>query len=201
MKDKITKLLIIVLLCVVVYKIVDVYAAYKSMVEENLQGNVEPWIIFVNDTDIVKSETTTFNLVNMISDSEYTKAGKIAPGTKIQIPVEIDASETKNLDIRYDIVLEGINNEQSVLKIENIVEKNTNSSLVRTSVNTYTGIITADSLVKKHDVNISLIWENNEELNERDTELGTSKQRITEHMPVTVSVSQHMNEELNNYSE
>jgi len=200
-KDKITKLLIIVLICVVVYKIADVYAAYKSMIEEKLQGNIEPWIIFVNDTDIVKSETATFNLVNMISDSEYTKAGKIAPGTKVQIPVEIDVSGTKNLDIRYDVILDGISNEQSVLKIENIIEKNTNASLIRTEVNTYTGIINADSLVKKHDLNISLIWENNEELNERDTKLGTSKQKMTEHVSVTVSVSQYMNEKLNNYSE
>lgn len=200
-KDKIAKVVIIVLLCVVVYKVVDVYAAYKSMAEEKIEGNIEPWVIFVNNVDIVKYETATFDLTKMITDSQYVKTGKIAPGTKIQIPIKIDASKTKNLDIRYDITIEGLNDVNDILKIQSVVGKNANKNLVRTGVNTYTGIIYAEDTLKEENLNISLMWENNEELNERDTQLGTSKQRIVEQVPVTVKVSQYMNEEINRYSE
>lgn len=106
----------------------------------------------------------------------------------------------KNINVRYDITIDFIEENYSNIKIKDIIEKNTNGKLIRTGKNTYTGIIYIDEL-KKHDILIKIEWENNEDENELDSEIGTNLEETKVPIPIEVSVSQYGNETIEEYVE
>lgn len=199
MKEKISRIIVLILILILIYKIVEISAAYKTALQANIDANIEPWKILVNDVDITKKETKTFDLEGFVEKSDYVAEGKIAPGSTFKIPLKIDASETKNIDVRYDIKIENIEQIYPNIQIKEIIEENDNCNIIRTGKDTYTGLI-LNKNEKTHNLLINLIWENNEENNELDTEIGINleeRQKIS--VPITVYVSQYGNEELKEY--
>ena len=64
------------------------------------------------------------------------------------------------------------------ISIENIEIIEGNGQLFNTSENTYTGIMSLENInnkTAKVKIRITVLWENNEENNERDTLIGTQK--------------------------
>ena len=204
MRVKCLKLIFLCLILIVIYKITEINAAYKTGEEIETGVNIESWKILVNNTNIATTNTEVFELENYVVESEYVAEGKIAPGSIFELPIEIDATETKNTDIRYDIKVD-LNIEQEELyhniKVMGVTEQNQMCEIIKTGENTYTGIITSDN-TRKHDVKIQLIWENDEINNANDSKIGTntqSRQQIK--VPVTIDVMQYGNEEIKEYTE
>ena len=204
MREKFLKLIFLCIILILIYKITEIYAAYKIGEKIETNVNIETWKIVVNDTNIATTTTEEFELQNYVVESEYVAEGKIAPGSIFELPIEIDATETKNTDIRYDIKID-LNLEQEEIypdiKIKEVTEQDEICEIIKTGENTYTGIITGDN-TRKHNVKIQLIWENDEMNNANDTAMGTnvqSRQQIN--VPVTIDVMQHGNEEIKEYAE
>ena len=207
MRKNVTRIIILILTVILVYKIIDIYAAYKSMVKVNTNTNVKPWVIYINEKDITGVIEKSFGINEIIYKSEDVKEGKIAPGANFEIPIKIDATKMLGMDIRYDISIEEVVIDENKLdiNIKDVLEKNTNSNLIKTGENTYTGIITKNNIEQSiiHSLSINLIWENNEVNNEKDTELGmiTDDDLRKTQIEVVVKVSQYGNEELKEYTE
>ena len=198
MKEKISKILVIVLILLIIYKIIEISAAYKTAVQSNIGAYIEPWKILINKTNITAIETKTFDLESFINESSNVAQGKIAPGSTFTLPIEIDATETKNLDIRYDITIELDEEVYPNIQVQNILEQN--SQIIRTGENTYTGIILKEN-TKVHNLSVNLIWEDVEENNEKDTYIGTLEERQKVSVPITIYVSQYGNEPIEEYIE
>jgi len=204
MREKILRLIFLCIILILIYKITGIDAAYKTGEEVETGVNIESWKILVNNTNIATTNTEVFELESYVVASEYVADGKIAPGSIFELPIEIDATETKNTDIRYDIKVD-LNIEQEELyhniKVMGVTEQNQMCEIIKTGENTYTGIITSDN-TRKHDVKIQLIWENDEINNANDSKIGTntqSRQQIK--VPVTIDVMQYGNEEIKEYTE
>ena len=203
MKEKLTQILLVILMGVLVYKLVDISAAYKTLVEGNANVNIEPWVVFVNNENIATTEEKTFELSSIILESQNTKSGKIAPGTKFQIPIEIDATKMSNMAVRYDITLKKDEDIPLNIKIQEVIQEIEGLTVVRTGENTYTGIVTKEEIEQKikHKVLINLIWENDEANNEIDTSFGTKENTVKFQVPVDITVAQYGGEEIVEYTE
>lgn len=201
MREKISKIVLLILSIILIYKIVEISAAYKTGLQADANADIEPWKILVNGKNIATTETEIFELESYIDKSDYVAEGKLAPGSRFKVPVEIDATATDNMDIRYDIKVDmAVEQENySTIQIQNVLEENQNCEIIKTGENTYTGIMLKEN-IKKHNISINFIWENNEENNKIDTTIGTNleeRQKIS--IPITISVSQYGNEEIEEY--
>lgn len=98
------------------------------------------------------------------------------------------------VSIRYDIIINLDELENKEIKLENISLAD-GTNLVKTSDNTYTGVISLSDIENGvlKDVKVNLIWNNNEDNNriDYDTQSNSSLQ-----IPVKVDLSQYLNEEI-----
>lgn len=134
-----------------------------------------------------------------ISESQYTKENKIAPGMKGTFEINIDPQDTQ-VSIRYDIAIDSSKLSSKSIKLESVAEKNSNNAIIRTSENTYTGIIPLEKINQDYSdiIEIVFMWENDEENNEEDTKIGVVENSNLE-IPIVVTFSQYFGEEVEEF--
>lgn len=193
--------LTLIMLVITIYVISTTYALFQSQIKGSVVKNVGKWSIKINGEDVLKGTSEEFNMQQFIVDeNENTKPGKMAPGTTGSFELSIDPTDTQ-VSVRYDIsiVLDEITND----KVQLIsVEKDSTNNIVKTAENTYTGIIPLEEIEKGAIdlVKIKFCWENDEQNNIADSEIGTiinSKIQI----PVKVNITQYLGEEITAFSE
>lgn len=201
MRKKIIKILILIMVSISLFSIIN--AAYKTMLNTRINSKVTPWVIFVNNQNIASIEKKTFSINEVIKNNNNVQEGKIAPGVIIELPIEIDATKTQNMDIRYDIIVDGLKENQPNFKIMSVTGENLEKEIIRTDINKYTGIITKTEIENNniHKLSVSVIWENDENYNELDTALGIQEERQLLNIPMRVNISQYGNEEILEYTE
>ena len=193
--------LTLIMLVITIYVISTTYALFQSQIKGSVVKNVGKWSIKINGADVLKGTSEEFNMQQFVVDEkENTKPGKMAPGTTGLFELSIDPTDTQ-ISVRYDIsiVLDEITND----KVQLIsVEKDSTNNIVKTAENTYTGIIPLEEIEKGAIdlVKIKFCWENDEQNNMVDSEIGTiinSKIQI----PVKVNITQYLGEEITAFSE
>lgn len=193
--------LTLIMLVITIYVISTTYALFQSQIKGSVVKNVGKWSIKINGADVLKGTSEEFNMQQFVVDeNENTKPGKMAPGTTGLFELSIDPTDTQ-ISVRYDIsiVLDEITND----KVQLIsVEKDSTNNIVKTAENTYTGIIPLEEIEKGAIdlVKIKFYWENDEQNNMVDSEIGTiinSKIQI----PVKVNITQYLGEEITAFSE
>jgi len=112
------------------------------------------------------------------------------------LDIVIDPKNT-DVSIRYDIFLDVdyLHNINEAFIITNIEELNGNK-LTLTNKNTYTGIIKDYT---KNTIRIYIKWEDIENNNENDYNIGTTNQEVE--IPININITQYLNEEILEYSE
>ncbi len=196
----------IVMLLFTSYKIIDTYAKYVSRAEAQAEKQSGAWVIKVNDSDISNSnEQTTFNISNLTyPTNEFVADNKMAPSSSGYFDIVIDPSNS-SVAVRFDVTLdtEQLNiidsirftNAYRVVNGEEVSE-----GIVQTGENTYSGIISLNDVKNNvaSTVRFYLGWEENEteEGDTQDSELG-SIMDLSTNLPVKVTVSQYLGEELN----
>lgn len=201
-KIKVTLIcLTLIMLIITIYVISTTYALFQSKIKGSVVANVGKWSIKVDNEDVLEGTSEEFNMQQFVVDeNENTKPGKMAPGTTGSFELSIDPTNTQ-VSVRYDIsiVLDEITND----KVQLIsVEKDSENNIVKTAQNTYTGIIPLEKIEEGAIdlVKIKFRWENDEQNNIVDSEIGTvinSKIQI----PVRVNITQYMGEEITAFSE
>lgn len=134
-----------------------------------------------------------------ISESQYIKENKIAPGMKGTFEINIEPQDTQ-VSIRYDIAIDSSKLSSKSIKLESVAEKNSNNTIIRTSENTYTGIIPLEKINQDYSdiIEIVFMWENDEENNEEDTKIGVVENSNLE-IPIVVTFSQYFGEEVEEF--
>lgn len=198
MKSKILYITCAIMIFVTIYEITNTYGLFESNINMNADSKLATWNILINDTNIGKSET--FTIDNFISEEDRTVAsGKIAPGTSGYFNINIDPSTTQ-VSIRYDLTFDfsKLDNLFTITKVE---EKN-GYNLIKTGPNTYSNVITLNEIKenKTNNIRVYIKWNNNEENNDKDTEIGLTENN-TLNIPVSITVLQYSGEKIEPYVE
>ena len=198
MKSKILYITCAIMIFVTIYEITNTYGLFESNINMDVDSKLATWNIIINDTNIGKSET--FTIDNFISEEDSTVAsGKIAPGTSGYFNINIDPSTTQ-VSIRYDLTFDfsKLDNLFTITKVE---EKN-GYNLIKTGPNTYSNVITLNEIKenKTNNIRVHIKWNNNEENNDKDTEIGLTENN-TLNIPVSITVLQYSGEKIEPYVE
>lgn len=202
-KSEIIKnVLIVILTLIIIYRIMGIYAAYKTKTVDNYNTEILPWSIIINDTDIAVEKQ--FSITDIYTLSENTDEGKIAPGTIAQVPIRINALKTKKMNVKYEIEIEIEDNDIGEFSIQKVEELN-NKNITKSQDNIYTGIITEEEINNGiiHDIRIDIQWINNEENNEKDTIKAMEENTNNININIKVKAMQYIinNSEDNNIQE
>lgn len=77
---KILWLLMCIIIAVIIYEIIHIYAIFYSEMNGNVQFNKGKWNIYVNGTEISRGIETSFVIDQIsIDENSHVKAGNIAP--------------------------------------------------------------------------------------------------------------------------
>lgn len=181
------------------FELCNTYSVFESNASGEVSSKLASWKVLVNDTDIVKSNTFTIDNINFDTSTRVV-TGKAAPGISGRFDIVIVPDDTE-VSFRYDITFDFSsldNQEFSVISIEDI----NGGNLVRTGEFTYSGVYSLDNINDGYisDIKVSLLWNNNEENNDKDYELG-SKFNNSLSIPVSVHIIQYQDEGLEEYVE
>ena len=191
-KSEIIKnVLIVILSILILYKIIGIYAAYKTKMEYPYNAKILPWSIIINNTDIVVERR--FDINDIYTLNENTEEGKIAPGTTVQIPIIINVLNIEKMNVKYEIEIEINNNDIGEFVIQKVEELN-NQNIIESQNNIYTGVITEEEINNGivHDIRIDIQWINNEKNNEQDTIKAMEEERKNVDINIKVKAMQYI---------
>lgn len=198
MKNKIIYVLCAIMIFASIYEITDTYGLFESNKTKLVDNPIASWNILINNSNLNQNKTFTINNFQ-IDENTTVKNGRIAPGTTGYFDIEIDPSDT-GVSIRYDITFD-CSKLPSNLTVESIEETN-GYTIVRTDAYTYSNIITLTNIKNgvKNNIRVHIKWQNVEEQNQNDTEIGLNKEYIL-NIPITITATQYFNETLQPYVE
>ena len=164
----------VAILLITIFQIISTYSLLQSRLSGTVQQSIGKWNIELNKQDITNGIVRQI-IIDDFSFVEDTnvKEGKIAPGISGMIDLTIDPKDT-DVSILYSITLGDIGNLPISIEAIEIIEGT--GDLVKIDENTYSGIMSLSSInnnVAKVKVRITVLWENDELNNERDTLIGT----------------------------
>jgi len=195
-------LIALIIMIFTIYKIIKTYALFESNITGTADMGIGKWNISVNQSDITSGQTHSFTITSFnIPQNQYTKTGKVAPGMGGDFYIEISPVDTQ-VSIRYDITINKTNLTASNMEITSITELNHDKTLIRTGEDTYTSTILLNQINRRYldNVQIKFQWENDEDNNERDTEIGTQYNSKI-YVPITIKFTQYTGEEIVEYIE
>lgn len=198
MNKKLLYLIFSIFALLTVYEIINTYGLLETKNKMSVNPSIAKWNVLINGTDIKTGENFSVNSVNL-SDSVNVLNGKIAPGAFGYFDIEIDPTNTDTsiiYSITFDFSL--LSNSFIIDKIE----ETTSGNLIRTGSSTYSKVITLDEIKgnAKNNVRVYIKWENNEENNEIDSQIGLTKDNYI-NIPVSISAMQYLGEPVDEYIE
>lgn len=197
--NKIFILIMLLLVLFMAYSLINIYAIFYSESQANVVQNNATWQIFVNGTNIAKE--TTFNVDTFeIEENSHVAEGMIAPSVTGSFYIEIIPQDT-DVSVIYDIKLDSSNLQNEQIKIISIEEVSGNNNIILTAPDTYTGIIKLSDINQgiTNKIKITIMWENNENNNIQDTQIGTTKENNMA-IPVSIHAKQYLGEEIKEYN-
>lgn len=195
MKKQIILSIIIVITITILTVLITTYtySLYESVGVTPATSNIAKWNIKVNNSMVtgLSSNESQINIgsINWQSNG-HVRPGKAAPGSTGSFEIEIDPMDTQvSFIYELELEIEGLNN--SEFGINTVTETN-GHSIVRTGVNTYSGIVSLADINNHETINIeiNLLWNNNESNNKNDYELGKSAD-VGIFIPVIINLKQY----------
>lgn len=160
---------------------------YQSSATGSDTAKVAPWVVKVNDTDIVANNTFTADSITW-AENENVSDGYIAPGRVGTFEIVIDPSGSK-VAMEYEVAIDdSALDSYSQISITSV--KVGETVLTADADGNYTGTISLAEVEAntKKTITVTIEWENDEANNESDTTIGSTAGDIE--IPVTVTVSQ-----------
>lgn len=189
---------IFIILCALVFialclEVKNVYSLFETNGTDSVSERLATWKIKVNNTYLttLSEDRKTFDLGSIEWESNgHVKSGKAAPGSVGKFYIEIDPTTTE-VSFLYEITFDTSSLNNSEFQIINVSEIH-GKNFIRTSENTYVGIVPLKEIRAntKYKIEANVIWNNKEENNKADYELG-SKADMKIDIPVSINVRQY----------
>ncbi len=198
MKNKIIYIVCAIMIFISIYEIKNTYGLFESKKEIDIDKSVAKWNIYINDNNLNTTETFTIDNFTF-QETDTVAKDKIAPGILGWFDILIDARDTK-VSIIYEITFD-FTSLPSNITVEKIEEIN-GREIIKTGPNTYSNYITLDDINNnvKDTIRVYIKWNNDEENNENDTNIGIIKNNSIK-IPVSITVSQYLNDTIEPYNE
>lgn len=135
------------------------YTSYESLIDSNANVPISQIKIFINGENVVANSGSLNNnilLDNVEWTSTHTREGKISPGSSGTISLELDATESE-VAILYDFQL--VDKEVDEDKYLTFTSVTSSDTIVKTSADTYSGILTMDDIEDGKIVNLEINFE------------------------------------------
>ncbi len=201
MKKRILVITLLLVMTLLFFEIAKTYSLFETNGNGEISSDIATWEIHVNDTDVTKlNGTNTFNLASINWENQnHVIDGKGAPGSVGTFNIIIDPGNTK-VSFTYELTFDFSNLNNSEFQVSDIRDLN-GSSLIRTGEYSYTGIVPLSDINsnKTYNIQTSIIWNNNEENNDNDYNLGVSAaSKIS--IPVEIKLLQyHESDQITEY--
>ena len=209
---KLLRILVLIMLIITLFQIANMYALYKDQLQGEYTNLLGVWAIKVNEVDISSGEENlTFNITEdhlTYVDSDRVKSQKIAPGAQAYFDIVIDPTNT-DVSILYTLKIKLEEIETAKFKLVNVENYFQKSGETEQIVNddVYTNNETNEHqavipLTRINDqclnyVRLYFEWEDVEENNQTDSELGqTENAKIT--VPLEINLKQYTGEVIGN---
>lgn len=216
-KIKIVLLVVILILLILILKLT--YSKYVNESSATISESVGQWNIKINDKDITQADengvTGEFVIDDFVWDtSQHVKSPKVAPGMTGRFYLKIDPTGT-DVSIQYTILIDDskmieiLNSEEGEntltnnigLKITGIKENGTeielqrdeNNNIIITRVKKLSQIQSENETDRIDNLEVEVVWENDEANNEVDSIIGSVANRKIE-LPIKVDVIQYTGE-------
>ena len=198
MKNKIIYIVCAIMIFISIYEIKNTYGLFESKKEIDIDKSVAKWNIYINDNNLNTTETFTIDNFTF-QETDTVAKDKIAPGILGWFDILIDARDTQ-VSIIYEITFD-FTSLPSNITVEKIEEIN-GREIIKTGPNTYSNYITLDDINNnvKDTIRVHITWNNDEESNENDTNIGIIKNNSIK-IPVSITVSQYLNDIIEPYNE
>ena len=198
MKNKIIYIVCAIMIFISIYEIKNTYGLFESKKEIDIDKSVAKWNIYINDNNLNTTETFTIDNFTF-QETDTVAKDKIAPGILGWFDILIDARDTQ-VSIIYEITFD-FTSLPSNITVEKIEEIN-GREIIKTGPNTYSNYITLDDINNnvKDTIRVYIKWNNDEENNENDTNIGIIKNNSIK-IPVAITVSQYLNDTIEPYNE
>ncbi|CDE95567.1 putative uncharacterized protein [Clostridium sp. CAG:914] len=198
MKNKIIYIVCAIMIFISIYEIKNTYGLFESKKEIDIDKSVAKWNIYINDNNLNTTETFTIDNFTF-QETDTVAKDKIAPGILGWFDILIDARDTQ-VSIIYEITFD-FTSLSSNITVEKIEEIN-GREIIKTGPNTYSNYITLDDINNnvKDTIRVHIKWNNDEENNENDTNIGIIKNNSIK-IPVSITVSQYLNDTIEPYNE
>ena len=179
----------ILMIGVVFLEVKNTYSLFETDSTISVSSELANWNVKINDSYItdLTTESNTIELGEISWDSMgHVVSGKAAPGSIGKFNIEIDPTDTE-VSFVYELVIDLSSLDNNEFFIEYVNEIN-DYELVRTGENTYSSIVTLKEIESgiKHNIEVGLRWNNNEDNNMSDYELGSS---VIEGIDIPISIS------------
>ncbi len=198
MKNKIIYIVCAIMIFISIYEIKNTYGLFESKKEIDIDKSVAKWNIYINDNNLNTTETFTIDNFTF-QETDTVAKDKIAPGILGWFDILIDARDTQ-VSIIYEITFD-FTSLSSNITVEKIEEIN-GREIIKTGPNTYSNYITLEDINNnlKDTIRVHIKWNNDEENNENDTNIGIIKNNSIK-IPVSITVSQYLNDTIEPYNE
>lgn len=198
MKNKIIYIVCAIMIFISIYEIKNTYGLFESKKEIDIDKSVAKWNIYINDNNLNTAETFTIDNFTF-QETDTVAKDKIAPGILGWFDILIDARDTQ-VSIIYEITFD-FTSLPSNITVEKIEEIN-GREIIKTGPNTYSNYITLEDINNnlKDTIRVHIKWNNDEENNENDTNIGIIKNNSIK-IPVSITVSQYLNDTIEPYNE
>lgn len=198
MKNKIIYIVCAIMIFISIYEIKNTYGLFESKKEIDIDKSVAKWNIYINDNNLNTTETFTIDNFTF-QETDTVAKDKIAPGILGWFDILIDARDTQ-VSIIYEITFD-FTSLPSNITVEKIEEIN-GREIIKTGPNTYSNYITLEDINDnlKDTIRVYIKWNNDEENNENDTNIGIIKNNSIK-IPVSITVSQYLNDTIEPYNE
>ncbi|MBR4178872.1 MAG: hypothetical protein IKR57_05965 [Bacilli bacterium] len=194
-------LIVIIFIVISFYVFKDTFALFEDEGFGVVNNDIGAWVIKLSNQVITGTNIDEIVIDSFVYDTNpHVESGYIAPGGSAYFDLIFDATDC-DVAVRYDITFKY----EEMDYAENIsvtVEEVGNNNIIKTDVNTYSGVISLASINNEDliTLRVHISWDDLEDYNEADTELGSaagSKLRI----PIEVSAIQYLGETITPYVE
>ena len=168
--------IIVLVCCILYYGARGTYTSYESNISGDASADIAGIKLKINGQDVMTGNSALNNnllLYNVTWNSTHTREGKISPGSNGSLEIELDPTGSE-VAIKYDFqFIDKTRDPDKLITFTNVTSSDSN--VIRTGIDTYTGIITLDDIAagKKIKVYIDFLFDNTVDIEGIEEDLQT----------------------------
>ncbi len=156
----------LLIFCFIYLVVRGIQAAYESTVSGRAKNELADWSVKVNNQEITSASTEGIPLTYTVTDLTNVRSGKVAPGTSLSYPIQIDASGSEvAIKLTFTVTDKSVDPDK-FLTLTSV--SSSDLTVIRISENSYSVVIPKASLNGVKTVTMNFTWVDAGELVEYD---------------------------------